>query len=192
MACQSYLCDQPTSENQPHLRVIRWHQRNWLYLHPAKEYSEEVYCDFGFKDTGRELFNLKLLFDRSNREEQSEVIIMSSHSLAPSLPISRWKFSLLFAIHFLYILFWEGGVRSTDSPLVDMYWYSQYLPAWCCIDTVGRNYVLVTAGSERVKATRSRQLKGKSCCSLSTFTVFLHKRFLWCVLFCRSPVTCTE
>ena len=192
MACQSHLCHQPTSENQPHLRVIRWHQRNWLYLHPAKEYSEEVYCDFGFKDTGRKLFNLKLLFDRSNREEQSEVMIMSSHSLAPSLPISRWKFSLLFAIHFLYILFWEGGVRSTDSPLVDMCWYSQYLPAWCCIDIVGRNNVLITPGSERVKATRSRQLRGKSCRSLSTFTVFLHKRFLWCVLFCRSPVTCTE
>ena len=98
-----------------------------------------------------------------------EVIVKNnqrSSSWAASLPISRWKFSLLIAIHFLYILFWEGGVRSTDSPLVDMYWYSQYLPAWCCIDTVGRNYVLVTAGSERVKATRSRQLKGKSCHSL--------------------------
>ena len=35
--------------------------------------------------------------------------------------------------------------------MIDILLYSHHLPAWYCIDTVRRNSVLVTCGSERVK-----------------------------------------
>ena len=42
--------------------------------------------------------------------------------------------------------------------MIDILLYSHHLPAWYCIDTVRRNSVLVTCGSERVKGSLNEVL----------------------------------
>ena len=38
--------------------------------------------------------------------------------------------------------------------MIDVFLYSHHLPAWCCIDIVRRNSVLVTCGSEEMQAPK--------------------------------------
>ena len=55
---------------------------------------------------------------------------------------SCWQLSLLVVIQFLWCLCKELGIGLNNNPLIEIFLNSPQLPAWYCIDIVGRNWVL--------------------------------------------------
>ena len=85
-------------------------------------------------------------------------LVMALNKLCLTLQLPRFHyFSLLTTKWFSLSWFGEFGIRLNSSPINDIFLYYHHLSAWYCIYIVGRNSVLVTHGSYRVKLSTVHQ-----------------------------------
>ena len=81
-------------------------------------------------------------------EEKNKLVLLIILNL--KLPRSNCKFSFPVAPHFLVISHGNLVLDQEKQFLPDKFEYSFYLFAGYCMDIVGRSYMLIASGSQRV------------------------------------------
>ena len=77
----------------------------------------------------------------------SAVTMQLVNHLTPFTPKISIVILLTVSLKIIIMLVWRICYGSTNNPLINIFLYSCHLSAWCCIDIVRRNSVLVTLES---------------------------------------------